>query len=64
MQLKSLENIQFSSLHKMDTNNGHYFEICEYCIYLIKRPGRLLNIWTFRVGRLFKVGAYWTLGAY
>ena len=39
-----------------------------YLFDYINRPGRLLNIWTLRVGayrggRLFEVGAYSRLGA-
>ena len=29
-----------------------------YLFYYINRPGRLLNIWTFRVGAYSKLGAY------
>ena len=30
----------------------------DYRIYSIKRPGRLLNFWTLRVGAYSKLGAY------
>ena len=29
-----------------------------YRIYSIKRPGRLLNFWTLRVGAYLRLGAY------
>ena len=31
---------------------------CEYRIYSINRPGRLLNFWTVRVGAYSRLGAY------
>ena len=34
------------------------FTIFSYRIYSNKRPGHLFNFWTFRVLRLFEVGAY------
>ena len=32
------------------SSSASYFSKCNYRIYSIKRPGRLLNFWTFRVG--------------
>ena len=33
-----------------NNDNDNDNDIDNYCIYLIKRPGRLFNFWTFRVG--------------
>ncbi len=37
-------------VHIFKTVVGHKNSICKYRIYSIKRPGRLLNFWTLRVG--------------
>ena len=41
-----------------DHERGVHAVPSKYRIYSINHPGRLLNFWTLRVGRLFEVGPY------